>query len=503
MILILLALFAMEPRPQANGSTPAAFVRVRVVRPQAIGQRVLALFEGAKAPNPAAALAAYRRAKGGSSGLSKGAEAAIAVLNPRMIAEFALVDDATAHFSRALDGRLAWNALIPRDDGSIEALSTAMVLTDGASLPPIDGIAVDRLGPAGAPLMLKARNGLVVASSTMQAEAGLARSRLPIPAQAEPGLFVSLDPQLLAAPGGPINARRLGVSLVGLGCSGLDGSIGLEGDTLLATFKGRYSAQPAARPKIDPKWLDAVPTGDTIAAFALAIDPSPQAWNALFAHIDQVEKVDPARANVAPSALRLGLLLRSARVKPDVDLWPILNGVSGFVTADMAGKASGALVRLHVKDEASATRLANETIPRLVFSLRLKTAKTAGVFGFVAGRRTIAVHVRGDSVGLAWGDTLPVRSLDASTNPAASAGALLRSATNPSPERFVAFWPGKLPALVSPEAPPVVWTGRFDGDQSLDQIRWPGLKPLVKRLLDRLPLDPPPDVASPVPGGSK
>ena len=494
MILAVLLTLASPPRgPQAPTPASPPFLRIRLARPQVEGRRVLDLFQGARSPNPAAALAAYRRAKGGTSGLSKAAEAGIAMFNPMMIGELPLIDDTTIELSRTPDGHLAWNAAIPHDDGSIDALATAFALTDGASLPPIDGLAIDRLGKPGAPLMVKGRAALVVASSIEEAKAGLDRSRVAPPAPSESGLLVHLDPKVMAAPVGPLNARRIGESLSAQGCVGLDGAVGIEGDALLATIRGHYAAPTPTGPSIDPKWLDAIPIGDTVAAFAVAIEPTAKAWNDQFARLDRVEKVDPARANVAPVGLRVGLFFRSARIRPDTDLWPILKGVSGFVTADGSGKASGVLVRLHVKDDASATKLADEMIPRLVFALRLKTAKTGGTFGFVAGGRTIAVHVRGDSVLLAWGETLPARSADASANPLSSVSPALRSAVTPLPQRLIAVWPGRFPALASPGAPPAVWTGRFDGTESLDQIRWPGLKPLVKAVLDRLPLDPPPD----------
>jgi len=479
-------------------NSPAASFEVRLVQPQVQGQRILALFEGARTPHPAAALAAYRRAKGGTTGLSKGAEAAIAAINPRMVGELSLLDDATLHLTRTLDGRLAWYALLPHDDGSLGALATAFALTDGASLPPIEGVALDRLGPNGAALMAKAPDALIVANSVDDVAVGVKKSREPRPPQGESGLFAHLDPRLLAASGGSLTARRVGETLLGWGCVGVDGALGLDREVFTATIRGRFSTPAATRSAIDPRWLDATPKDDALAAFALAIDPNPKAWEDLFPLLDRVEKVDPARAQVAPIRLRLGLILRAAKVRPETDIWPILKGVSGFVTVDGEGKVNGVLVRLHTKDEASAGRLANETIPRLVFALRLKTAKTEGVFGFVAGGRTVAVDLRGDSVVLAWGDTLARRSLGAAADPAISAGPGLRDGLDPSVQRFVAFWPGRLKVIAVPEAPPAIWSGRIEGDRSFDQIRWPGLKLIVKRVLARLPLDPPPDAATPI-----
>ena len=40
---------------------------------------------------------------------------------------------------------------VPGDDGTFAAVATALALTGGGSDPPLDGVAVDRLGPPGAP----------------------------------------------------------------------------------------------------------------------------------------------------------------------------------------------------------------------------------------------------------------------------------------------------------------------------------------------------------------
>src|ERR1700733_8548617 len=115
MPLISIALLAALCIP--DGETPAGpALTIRLVRPQVQGQRFLALFEGAPMPHPAAALAAYKRALMGNTGLSKAVEGGIAALNPDMLAELATLDNTTFRFAPAPGGRLAWSVVIPRDD---------------------------------------------------------------------------------------------------------------------------------------------------------------------------------------------------------------------------------------------------------------------------------------------------------------------------------------------------------------------------------------------------
>ncbi len=490
-MLLLLAALLADPAPADRHDRPA--VTIRLVRPRDQGERLLALFEGARAPNPAAALAGYRRAKGGDSGLGKGVEAAIASLNPGMIAELATLDDSTIEIAPSRDGRPVWDVIVPRDDGTFAAYATAAVLTDGAADPPLGGLPVDRLGPkTTASLAARAPGGFLLASDRPALAAALRRSREPLPKpEIDSGWLVHLDPKRLASGDGPLTARRVGVGLTKMGSEGVDASIRLDGDALLAELVGRYSATPpVGRATIPPSWLDAVPAGDALAVFAVALDPSPEAWVATFDLLDAVDRADPARANLAPLRLRLNLLAGLANVKPEADLWPLLAGVSAIVTADPSGRVDGALVRLHAKDEAAAERLRTHTIPRIVRSLGGFEAMAPALPPVKINDRPVEFERRGTDVAITWGRPIPAR-------PAEVAGASpLRDALGAKAQRFAAFWPGRLPALGLRDAPPAVWVGTFEGLNSVDTIRWPGLKAVVRRALDRMPFDPPPDAAT-------
>src|SRR5262249_12894859 len=78
---------------RAEDRSPA--VVVRLIHPDEQLDRMLALFGGARAESPAAALSAWKRANPETAGFSKAAEAAIAALNPAMVRELRSLRDLT------------------------------------------------------------------------------------------------------------------------------------------------------------------------------------------------------------------------------------------------------------------------------------------------------------------------------------------------------------------------------------------------------------------------
>ncbi len=237
-----------------------------------------------------------------------------------------------------------------------------------------------------------------------------------------------VDPKGLNREGVPLRARRLGVSLAKQRAEGLDAAIRLEGETLRAEVHVRYATPPGfAKATIAPAWLDGIPTDGTLAAFAYALDPSPTAWNATFDVLDAVDRADPSRANLAPLRLRLNLLGSAAVIKPDVDLWPRLRGVSGFVTADAAGKVDGVVLRLHATDEPSAKRLETLTLPRIArAALGLKPNDPAAPAVLQVRGKPLAFGRTGQDVAIAWGGAIAEHT-------AAAPGSPLRLRPAPAP----------------------------------------------------------------------
>jgi hypothetical protein len=510
-------------------------VSIRLVRPDIQCERLIGLFRGSRAAHPAAALASWRRTASGREGLGKAAEAAIALLNPAMEREYRTLRDAEIgiDFGPA-EGEVHWRVRVPGDDGTLAALATALALTGGGSAPPLNGVAVDRLGPPGAPLMARSPEVLALAGTRDELRAALEMdpSVDDGPDAIDSGWIVRLDPASLRLSGSPRGRRAVDL-LRATGFQAIEGTAGLDGDAVVIAVTAQISnplppgegarravegppgegiAPENGTPTLDPHWLDAMPASTTVLAVALALDPRPEAWDSAFAAADRLERTDPARAGVAPLRIRLNLLAAAAGVRPEVDLWPHLRGLSGCLLAGPSGGVEGAMLALHTDGPSASLRLADPFIPRMT---RLVTRETGpdepgpeGVrrLGQVAGR-PITLARRGATVLIGWGESALPACLDAREHPGRSASEVIRSGWGPTPpQRAGAFWPGRVrglaPAgtpisLALAETPPVLWSGRTEGAVARDTLRWAGLSGLVRRFLEHLPLDPPPDSSSP------
>lgn len=515
-------LLLIAPLPRLGAEEPAVWLTVRVIRPDDQADRLIALFRGTRAAHPAAALAAWKHATGGRQSLGKPLEAAIAALNPAMAGELRAFDQAELRLTvDPATGQARWQALAPHDDGSLAALTTALALTDGATLEPIGAARVLRLGPPGSAVAVS-RPGFLAAASRRDDLAPLLDPKAPpvfgFPTPPAPpvgkasGVRVVLDSSR-ARRLRSLAARRASAALEGLGCRVVEGWIELEGETARLQVIGRLDALPPGPTPLVPSWFDAVPARGVLAVASVALRPGGAGLDTAFALADRVEKADPARENLAPLRVRLDLLAAAAGVRPGRDVWPHLRGLTGAVLVDEQGRPRGGLVGLHAGDAEAAARIARDVLPRLAITyLKADRAEVAGDptrrLGSVGGR-PIGALVLGPSVWIGWGDRVLDDARDAAAHPDRSAGPLLRSSWGPDiPQRAGAFWPGRW-ARVAPsgsalaralaEAPPIVWIGGSHGSNLVDSVSWTGLRGVVHRGLDALPLDPPPDRSNPPP----
>jgi hypothetical protein len=478
---VIVASLVVPSWTRADGDRPA--VVVRLSRPADQLERFLNLFQGARAPHPAAALSGWRRATMRPEGLSKGAQAAIALLNPEMVHELRSLDQAELGFWIEA-GRLHWFAVIPGDDGTFAALATALTLTGGGREVPIGEVALDRLGPPGTAVMGRNHDGAAVLAGDRddipvaleRLEQGSVRVGPP-----RSGWLVRLEPAALAT-SNDLRVRRASALLDGLGCRSLEAELGLLHDTLTLEVAGRLNTAAASDP-IDPGWLDWIPAEGAAASCVLALDPT--SLETAFRTADRVEKADPERARAGPIRARLDLAALAAGIRPESDLWPHLRGLTAWITLDGDGAVARAALALHARDVASADRVADRIIAPMLAS-RLGRA----------WKNQAETAIRGSTVLLAWGGGVVAACDAARSDPERSAGATLRQGWADSPPgRIVAVWPGRLTDSVPPDlagalalAPPIIWCGASQGRESRDVIRWSGLRDVVRHYLNHLPM---------------
>ncbi len=540
--------FGESPEPREG-------LRIRLVHPDRQAARVSMLFEGARSPHPAAALAAWKRATRDPNQLGKPLEAVIAFFNPEMTPEWRVMDGAEIGFDlSAADGRPRWLAVVPRDDGTLSAAITAQRLTEGSRDMPltIEGrrIDVERLGAAGAIVAAQVGEALILGSSRDELMRGLHRissaSRPAAPNDAErvvpvpviptapppfpfdSGLVFDLEPELLPAVAGSVPYRRVVALLQGLGCRRIHGNLGFTGDFLameVTTMRKRAALAnplPAKPPvAVDPLWLEWIPAADVMAAFSVALEPGEPFWESAFALADRVDRALPSHAGLAPLRARFNLVAAAAGARPEVDLWPHLRGVTIGVMADpdRPGRPIGAVIVLHTDTDASAQRLVTEVLPRLASLLTAQKRgeppgpesgpRRAGGAQPLAklGGRPLVFSRRGRDVVISWGDEMQRALEDALARPDRSVASLcngwIRAGKMP-PQRVGAVWPARClpvspgPVSVTPawqglaQGPPAVWWGWNDSETAHDSIFLGGLRLGVRRFLEQLPLDPSP-----------
>jgi hypothetical protein len=526
---------------RAQSSPEDEALVVRLIHPDRQAARWLQLFQGTRAPHPAWALAAWKRATRDPVLLGKPLEAVIAAFNPEMVDEWSRFHDAELHLGySARDGNPRWYARLPCDDGTIAAAISARRLTDGADEPPVldngKEYGVLRLGPPGAPVAAQMGRALVLASSRELLGRGVHRAQ-PVArtekgdgGSLDSGLMIQLDAERLVVPTTvPLELRRMIELLRGLGCRHITGRLALSGERLaleLETSLNRGGGPP--RPEepgavVQAQWLEPISSSNIMAVVTLAFEGRADFWNQAFALSDRVERVDPSRAGLAPLRTRFNLLAATSGARPEADLWPHLCGLTACVLGDPGcpGQLGGALLGLHVDRESNAARLAEQFVPQLCAAIlgarpgkgpndhrdeapeRGRAAEAPIPLGMLGGR-ALEVCRRGRSVWIGWGREVLSKSVK-TTPPSDSLASVCTGwgrEGKHAPDRLGAIWPARcwLPVRTPREGsaalsvlqadPPVLWWGWSSREEAVDSVQWPALHERVRRFLDQIPLEP-------------
>jgi hypothetical protein len=195
-----------------------------------------------------------------------------------------------------------------------------------------------------------------------------------------------------------------------------------------------------------------------------------------------------------------------------------------FVTGPAADRPEAGLLALHLDSDAAARQVALEILPRLATLWRRGAGGTPATgarpassepprldpavprpLGRFSGR-PLAALAQGRTVLIGWGTDVLQTCLAVAGHPDRSVLALLMADPGArgarAPDRFCAIWPGRMRfpmlgldgptplALALAEGPPIVWSGWEDAWQTRDTVRWCELRPLVRRFLTTIPLNP-------------
>ena len=434
----------------------------------------------------------------------KPAEAVIAAFNPTMVGELRSLDDAEV-FLRFDEktGELIWGVRLPNDDGTFAALAPALALSGGAAEEKLGDREVDRLGPPGAPLMARGDRVAFLGGNRTGLDLAIGRPISPREEAEREGLHLSIDPGTFDRSKSLMGRRlaeffrvRPSRELASSATATLDGSTFSAVSLLLL---------PSVEDKtmsIEPGWLDWIPLEGAMVGFALATDTTAKSWDRTFDIADRVERADPARAGVAPLRLRLDLLARSVGLRTEDQLYPHLKGISGWVGAD-AKAVSSAFLALHFDEVAAADLVAS--------AVRLPGSPQQGNPGEGRARslgeiegRPLSIARAGKSVLIAWGAGVLETSIIASKDPSRSAGpSFPRPRPDLPPVAYLgSLWPARVPGLLPEGTPlktaieagqPVLFEGSWDALGLVASCSISRLDVPVRRFLELIPLDPPPD----------
>ncbi|MFO0907303.1 MAG: hypothetical protein U0794_02895 [Isosphaeraceae bacterium] len=416
-------------------------------------------------------------------------------------------------------GQLHWRARVPNDDGSLGAVASALALTEGVCLEPIGDATVLRLGPPGSAYAATRSGDLVLSSRLEDLERCLKSPDGPrVPDEARPtpgesGWSLRFHPTSLATLTA-LPARRIAAGLTALGCRTIEAWATVADETLRFETTATLDHTVANPRSIDPAWLEPIEEDGLLGLVTLAIGPGSDGIDPLFLLADRVEKADPAMAKVAPVRLRLNLIAAAAGVRPEVDLWPLLRGLTAVAFSDESGQIDSVGLGFHTPDPASARKLSNDVLPRLAAGLGRKPQpgqpETQGgtiKLGAYQGRN-LTVRARGATAWVCLGSGVETRLNNGDPPPARSVAKRLRSTWgNTPPARAGVVWPGRWSQLTGTgaivaaglrDAPPCLWVGRDVDAKAVDTLIWPGLHATVVRALASVPLEPPPDRATTV-----
>jgi hypothetical protein len=373
-------------------------------------------------------------------------------------------------------------------------------------------IAVDRLAGPGSPLMAKVSGGTLLASSREELQASgvrLADHEDDLAGLRLDGIQISVAPGALKG-SKSLMIRRIDEILrpeVKIPRRGLNGAAEIDVSLSLGSIDATivyHNKPPAPKVPINPRWLDWIPRDRAMFGFAFTTDPGQESWDTLFALADRVEKLDSARENVLPLQVRIDLLTKVVGLRAQTDLMFHLVGTSGWIGSN--GKAlDAALVMFHLDDQVVAERIVANLKP-LPGSGPLPPTPVgqARSLGTAEGR-TLRVSRLDRSVILEWGDGALEASIKARDHLDQSAGPEIRQdqIKKATSSLYGALWPGRIPgiwvdgsplkrAMVS--APPLFWEGAPDERFGYFlNLRWSDIDETLKRFLESLPLDPPPD----------
>ncbi len=497
---------------------------LRLVDSRSLWQQAIKLCEGTPFKSPAMAVAAAKSAGLQPGGGNKTVEAAIAFLNMPILSDLHVLDQFVVSADPHLQThKIDWRVAVPADDGTADALVTALALEHSAIEPSLGAAKVERLGPnlmvareAGQVYFGPDRRSLERAFNT-HIDQKLAALVPPLKA----GLWLRADPHQWPPTMGRTTQERLGLEAIRRFSGGQSVEIRSFpwGESLQTECVDLLRLLPSSpvTPQWQARWEPAL-NGRIMGQISLGLDPRRPFWNQVFELATDLERSLPGRDRVASLRDRINIAALLARISPETDLYPNLTGLTlGAVVPETSQSLPTIVATLHSRDVRSAQILVEKFVVPLIRTLGEdpKTPKAMQTpprsdsnirgLAMVQGR-PIFMFLDVPDICLVWG----ARNVAEAVAARVKSEPLSETASMQWMKQFAQAGPVHRVASVYPEAlvkwrvmmgqpaspwtesvkglPPIVWLGRSSGGASRDIFAFSGLRGLVQSLTARIPV---------------
>ncbi len=513
-------LCAQNPPPPMR--EPALWLRP--VKLHSVWNHILDLFRETPFDSPAEALAAAKVAGIQPAGGNKTVEAIVSIFNRAIVPDLAPFDRSLfALEPNAPMRRIDWRAGVAPDDGTAEALVTALALDRSQPAGQVAGFELESLGDN---VSVARGNGQTWFGPDRTAlETGLrsgADARLiSLAPPIDSGFWIRADPRQWPSTVGRNVQEFVTLETLRRFAAGRPVEVRFFpwGESVQAEWIDLFRAMPVS--PVQSRWLarwDIPLNGLLMAQASLGLDPRKPFWGQVFGIATEVERAIPGREKVANVRDRINIASLLARVSPETDLYPNLIGVTvGAVVPDAPELPPTVVATLHTRD-VRATQIVVEKF--LVPVIRTiggdpkgkPPAALAGRGGddrirglAIVSNRPIFLFLEPPDIHIVWGTRNVAEAALAAADRAATASTMPLLWF----DRFAASGPVHRAAAVYPEAvvrwqilkgepdslwtqsakglPPMVWLGRSENGDSRDIWAFSGARAYVKSMTSKIP----------------
>lgn len=457
------------------------------------------------------------------AGGNKTVQAAVSIFNEEILPDLKLFDGLVLSLSPEHQKRsVNWRVSLPNQDGTADALVTALALDQSVPEGNLAGSQIERLGAnllvarSAEQVVFAPDRALIEQAIRLKTDRQLAALAPPL----KSGLWLRADPRQWPRGLGRNSQEYLAIAAL----QRLSGGKSVD----IRTFPWGESVQtecldllrllPAS--PVQPQWLarwEPPLQGRLLAQASVGLDPRKPFWSEVFNIATEVERTLPGRDRVANLRDRINIAALLARVSPETDLYPNLLGLTvGAVLPDTAASPPTIVATLHSRDVRATQVLVEKVLVPVIRTIgqdpkglrpdQAQPRSDSNIRGLaIVQGRPIFLFLDTPDICLVWGARNVAEAVAAHqrSNPAADTLAMkwLNQFAQSGPvHRAAALYPealvrwqmmkGEPPSPWTESAtglPPAVWLGRSTGAESRDIMAFSGSRAFVQSLLSRIP----------------